>query len=174
MKAVNKNVTLYIADDGKEFQSEKECQEYELAKVQMVKLLNDSELYQVSYAFEATEGRGYQRQLYILISGGQFTWPGLKDVMLGYLFKRFGNPLQAWYGDGFYSNWSVNKAHEAVESGFKKYFSNGRLDDFLTPSPSYGTIQSKEKKELIVIGKKIDGLPDPTDVWEYVKRKPTT
>lgn len=101
MKTIQK--TVYVAEDGKEFTSDKACSDHEKFLIEQEKRLQNLKIYTVNYSFEATEGRGYYRRVHI-ITDKEY------EVVLQYCYNTFGPPLKPWYGSHYYKSWIINES----------------------------------------------------------------
>jgi hypothetical protein len=60
MKTESRKITVYVADDGREFMSETECKLHE-------REVANTHYYRVDYSPDLTEGRGLQRYLLLAV-----------------------------------------------------------------------------------------------------------
>lgn len=63
MRVESRTVNMYIADDGKEFTSEKDCDDYE-------KKIKDMRYFLITCEPDLTEGRGYYKQFIVKCNFG--------------------------------------------------------------------------------------------------------
>lgn len=104
---------VFVADDGKVFETAEACQAHELAVAELAKRIERLRVYSVSSNFDGTEGRGYHARTYIITDA---SYP----VVLDYCFDRYGKPLSGWYGDGFYEAWLINQSPLTADEALKK------------------------------------------------------
>lgn len=104
---------VFVADDGKVFETEAECQAHEREVAAQAKRIERLTVYVVTSGFDSTEGRGYHRTTYI-VSDASF------PVVLEYCFDRYGHPLSGWYGDGYYEQWIIRSTTMSADEAIKR------------------------------------------------------
>ena len=89
---------VYVADDGKIFQTEAAAVEHDKMMAKREVALSRLKVVRVTHGFDGTEGRGYFGKTLIVTDQGS-------GVITQYCLDRFGAPLTSWYGGGFYETW---------------------------------------------------------------------
>ncbi len=150
---------VYIADDGKVFDSVAACQAHEKALLEQKQRIANLKVWLVSSGFDSTEGRGYHRTTYI-VTDAPFM------VVLDYCFGRWGKPLDAWYGDGYYESWRLHESKETAEDAIRR-----------SKQPQHGIGLSKGEGDLVFLSDKTIDHPDLTNrvfPWPRPKTPPST
>jgi hypothetical protein len=106
MKIETKQV--YISDDGLTFSTAAECEAHEAEQLKRKQALVNLRVWSVSHGFDETEGRGYFAQTLIITDATQ-------PVLIQWCLDKFGPPLDAWYGGGFYEKWMLYKTDKNVD-----------------------------------------------------------
>ena len=128
-----KQTTTYMADDGKEFISKKECEVYE-------KKLASMQLWSVTHSPDCCEGRGYHGRTYIRTESAH------QNEVEDFCYKKFGCKSAYVQGvrNGYMPNWSLTKLkNDHVMRGATFGLSEG----------GYTVIKliwDKDKRELVV------------------------
>lgn len=93
-----KQTTTYVANDGKEFVSKSECEQYE-------KKLKSMQLWAVTHGPDCCEGRGYHNRTYLKTNAAH------QAEVEDYLFKTIGNKSAYVQGvrNGYMPNWTLTK-----------------------------------------------------------------
>lgn len=148
---------VYVADDGKVFDTAEACQAHERAVAEQAKRLDNLVVYRVNSSFDGTEGRGYYRTSYIVTDASL-------EVVIEYCLDRFGRPLSAWYGDGFYEAWILRQVElTAIEA----------ISTTKKPHPGIG-LGRGEVDLVFISNKSIDhpDLPAPVFPWPKATQSP--
>lgn len=103
MKAEDKTIKVYIADDGKEFASESECKIYE---EKTLKILSNIKYYQSLNCPDLTEGRGYVNIDYIAVYNSNYVH---FHLALQYLINKYGPTIEYVQGVAPMPNWHIPK-----------------------------------------------------------------
>lgn len=152
MKAEKREV--FISDDGKVFDTVDACQAHEREIAANAKRLENLKGYIVRSSFDATEGRGYYKTTYILTDASF-------SVVLEYCLDRFGRPLSAWYGNGFYEQWIISPSDKSADELLKQ--SKG--------SQSGVGLSSGVADVVFLSSKTIDHPEIPAPVYPWPKKK---
>ncbi len=151
MKAETREV--YVAEDGKVFDTPEACQAHEAKLIQQKRALEALQVWIVTSGFDTTEGRGYHRTTYIV------TGASLAEI-IEYCLDRFGKPLAGWYGDGHYEVWRLHKQDYGAEEAIRR-FKNG---------PHHGIGLSKGEADLVFLNQSDISHPDlPKRVFPWPK-----
>ncbi|MFD2235919.1 hypothetical protein [Aureimonas populi] len=146
---------VYVSDDGKVFDTVEACQAHERQTAANAKRIEGLKVYKVISSFDSTEGRGYHRHTYI-ITDASFA------VVLEYCLDRFGKPLAAWYGDGFYEQWIINQSDWTAETAIKR-----------AKEPHSGVGSTRGEADVVFLsGKDIEHPELPSPVYPWPKRRP--
>lgn len=101
MERIVKEVSVWVSMDGKEFLSQKDCQDYEAAVSKMTDRLMGVSVTIIAHQFEATEGRGYDKRTYVFHECSQM-------ALIDWAITQYGTPLAPWYGTSFYEAWKLH------------------------------------------------------------------
>jgi hypothetical protein len=118
---------VYVADDGKIFQTEAEAVKHDKLMAKRESALSRLKVVRVAHSFDGTEGKGYFGKTIVVTNQGS-------GVITQYCLDRFGAPLSGWYGDGFYEAWLVSESDsDTVEwamahHGFKDRYASKPWD----------------------------------------------
>jgi predicted dithiol-disulfide oxidoreductase (DUF899 family) len=141
---------VYVAEDGKIFHKEDECLAYEAELIKNRKALGKLKAYRINYAFEATEGRGHQKNDLIITDCSEME-------LLHFCFETYGKILRPWYAGRYYPAWSYHKCESRAVDALASFnaaneakpkFGKGRVF-FLTDKGWHHT-----------------DLPEPTPPWK--------
>jgi hypothetical protein len=99
---------VYISDDGQTFSTAAACEAHESEQLKRKQALARLRVWSVTHGFDATEGRGYYARTLIVTDASE-------PVLLQWCLDTFGQPLAAWYGDGFYETWHLNITDKSVD-----------------------------------------------------------
>lgn len=145
---------VFISDDGKVFDTIDACQAHEREIAANSKRLENLKGYIVRSSFDATEGRGYHRTTYILTDASF-------SVVMEYCLDRFGRPLSAWYGDGYYETWLIHQSDKSADEILK-----------LSKGSQSGVGLSSGVADVIFLSSKIIDHPEiPAPVYPWPKQK---
>lgn len=100
MKKVNS--VKYVAFDGKEFLSKKDCEDYEKKEA-------SKRFFAVWHTPDLTEGRGFQRKTVFCVE--PYGWSGYStfEAMKDYCIRKFGRKLAFVQGVSPTENWSLKE-----------------------------------------------------------------
>lgn len=146
---------VYVADDGKVFETIDACQAHEREIAANKKRIERLKVWLVSSAFDGTEGRGYHRTTYIITDAAM-------AVVIEYCLGRFGRPLSGWYGDDFYETWHLRPDEMTADEALKR--SNGH---------HYGVGTSAGEADVVFLSQKPvehPELPKPVFPWPKAKK----
>lgn len=132
----------YIADDGKSFETERECLAYEEQQRERETLTT---YWVVSSRPDLTEGRGWQERTYLEVYG--ITYP-LQTAVEDWCYRNFGRPMAFVMGVAPMESWRLVKIDR---------------NEFLKPAPaSIGDSKYGYKVVYLVMGKDEKGLVEAT------------
>ena len=146
---------VYVADDGKVFETIDACQAHEREIAANKKRIERLKVWLVSSAFDSTEGRGYHRTTYVITDAAM-------AVVIEYCLDRFGRPLSGWYGDGFYETWHLRLDEMTADEALKR--ANGH---------HYGVGTSAGEADVVFLSQKPvehPELPKPVFPWPKAKK----
>ena len=141
--------TIFVASDGKEFDTIQECKTHEASLVDYAKIFKNGSMYWVNSNFESTEGRGYDHTTYIIAKDASYM-----DV-LDYCFRRFGEINQNWYAGRSYHAWVIGELNLRDNIDMVLDRVNGK---------NLSNYEKNKKYDLVLIStnsKPIFGLPAP-------------
>ena len=82
MKVIKRTIQTFVANDGKEFQTEAECLAYEQ------NILHKIKYFCVDFDFDLTEGRGWQNNAYLAVVPVRDVDP--KDIAIEFALINYG------------------------------------------------------------------------------------
>lgn len=112
MQTIKKEIKVFLADDGKEFLSEKECKDYE---DNILGLKKKIKYYKSTCCPDLTEGRGYYLHVYFAVLDSNYC---SFERALKYMIDKYGSPIAYVQGCSPMPNWFVPK--ESTEEEFNK------------------------------------------------------
>lgn len=120
MRQVNQPV--FISDDGREFTSKKDCEDWEKHYSELMKNLA---YFSVLHSNELTEGRGFQAQTLYAVVGQPNSGCPAESLLLHYLFTGHKGVVTKWYGDSPALLWkhkpiSAEEFERMIGTSFRK------------------------------------------------------
>lgn len=135
---------VFIADDGKIFDDEKDCQKYEEA---IKKREKKTSYWIVTHNPDLTEGRGYYGITFLEVYGPEH---GAELWVRDFCFRKFGRPIAFVQGVSAIANWSLSKADR------EKFLQGG--------STSVGDYAYKADTLRLICGKREEGLVEVREI----------
>jgi len=138
MKKINKKI--FVADDGKEFMTQIECENYEAKLKEEEK---NTSYWQIICNPDLTEGRGHYGLIFARIKVDGYTNPKL--MLSDYCYRTIGRPVAFVQGCAPIANWHISEIDKF------QYFSGGKtkVGDYSYPSKSLDLIQGTQTEGLI-------------------------
>lgn len=137
MKIKKKVTNVFVADDGKEFETESECIIYE------TQILDKIKYFCVDFDFDLCEGRGWTNNAYIAVIPVRDT--NAKDIVFEYALRNYGDghylkPGVQGYGaeKTFYVREISKKTYDAHEGIQWPAFKSEPEQILLSPFPVIG------------------------------------
>ena len=153
MKVVTRPVSVFIAKDGKEFLTEKECQDYEN---NVLERLNKINYFVVLYNADLTETGCFMCRNYVAVEvscSGHLS----EDYLATWAFRIYGSKVAFVQGRAPCSNWSI------VKSDKKAY-------DKAQPI-KWGGYETQTEKLFFSNGAFLPGFPEPIPVAKMLEEQ---
>ena len=136
-----KTQKIYIADDGKEFTTQIECENYEAKLKEEEKTTS---YWKIVNLPDLTEGRGHYGLIYVKVRVGQYDSPKL--MLEDFCYRTFGRPVAFIQGCSPIENWYIQQIDKA------KWLEGGeiKVGDYLYKSKTI-TLKMGAREEGLII-----------------------
>lgn len=143
MKQLKKEIEVFIAYDGKEFLTNKECEHYEK---NVLEIKSNIKYFRSFCCPDLMGGRGWYRNVYFAVLEKNYCH---FERALKYMIDKYKSPIEYVMGVTPMPNWSIPK--ECTEEEFID-MSKPKIDNY-----------SHYSEQVFISEIKVEGMPEP--IW---------